>query len=257
MTSSNDSSATPLAHGSSLVGLIGLLGLTLLVGGSYLAAPAHTVAVAVVAALIGLGWPHFLGIPARKTLGAVLGLSAVASVVTAAMTKAPGFLEWTPAFIALGCMAVMLVQLIRGTGQAARLESTLGACAGVMLAALSAGWIANTRYNGVSEMVLVAGISAAVALLVGMIRWPDRIVAPLGVVMAALAAPLSGLVFSDLAVVPAAVTGVVVASVLMSFRRLVSLHRGSLSVMAAIGVGLAPVAAVGALAYFIDKLLTV
>ncbi|MNI61545.1 hypothetical protein D3C73_1168240 [compost metagenome] len=152
-------------------------------------------------------------------------------------------------------MAVFVVQLIRGTGQAQRLESTLGCSAGVLLNCLGAGWIASARFNGVKEMVLVAGLSAAAALLVGIIRWPDRIVAPLGVVMAGLMGPLAGLVFSDIAVLPAALVGVVMGSVLVCFRRMTTLRRGRLNIPAAIGMGVAPVWAVGALAYFIDKLL--
>ncbi len=79
--------------------------------------------------------------------------------------------------------------------------------------------------------------------------------APLGVVGAGLAGPLAGLVFSDIAVLPAAIVGVVVGAVLVSFRRLVILRGESLSFAAALGMGLGPVSAVGSLAYFIDKLL--
>jgi len=43
--------------------------------------------------------------------------------------------------------------------------------------------------------------------------------------------------------------------VLVSFRRLVTLHNEQLNFPAALGMGLGPVAAVGSLAYFIDKLL--
>jgi hypothetical protein len=62
-------------------------------------------------------------------------------------------------------------------------------------------------------------------------------------------------VFSDIAVLPAALVGVVVGSVLVSFRRLVVLRGETLDLPAALGIGLAPVSAVGSLAYFIDKLL--
>jgi hypothetical protein len=207
------------------------------------------------AAAVGIGWPHFLRIPAKKTLAAVIALPGAGAAVAAGFTPAPGYLDWTPAFIALGMMAVFVVQLIRGTGQAQRLESTLGCCAGVLLACLGSGWIAGARFNGVREMLLVAAISAAVALLAGLIRWPDSIVAPLGIVMAGLAGPLAGLVLSDIAVLPAAIFGVVVGAVLASFRRLATLRGAPLNVPAAFSMGLAPVSAVGSLAYFIDKLL--
>jgi hypothetical protein len=237
------------------IGTIGLAGLAVFIGGAY-TSPEVLLGVAVAVALaVGIGWPHFLGIPAKKTLAAIIGLPGVGSAVAATYVPAPGFLDWTPAFIAAGVMAVFLMQLLRGTGQAQRLESTLGSSAGVLLSCLGAGWIAASRFNGVKEMLLVAGISAAFALLAGLIRWPDRIVAPLGIVLAGLTAPLAGLIFSNIAVIPAAVVGVVVGSVLVSLRRLVILRGDRIDFSAALGMGLAPVAAVGSLAYFIDKLL--
>jgi hypothetical protein len=237
------------------IGIVGLAGLVAVIAGAY-SAPEALLAVGCLTALgIGIGWPHFLGIPAKKTLAALIGLPGVGSAIAATYLPAPGFLDWTPSFIAAGVMAIFVMQLVRGTGQAQRLESTLGSCAGVMLSCLGAGWIAGSRFNGVREMVLVAGVSAAIALLAGLIRWPDRVVAPLGIIGAGLAGPLAGLVFSDIAVLPAALVGVVVGSVLVSFRRLVVLRGEALNFPAALGMGLAPVSAIGSLAYFIDKLL--
>ncbi|MFJ6079011.1 permease [Pseudarthrobacter sp. NPDC092419] len=241
--------------GSWVIGVVGIAGLVAIIAGVY-SSVAVLVTVAVLTAVaVGIGWPHFLRIPAKKTLAAVIALPGVGSALAAASAPAPGYLDRTPAFIALGIMAVFVVQLIRGTGQAQRLESTLGCSAGVLLSCLGAGWIAGARFNGVREMLLVAAISAAVALLVGLIRWPDNIVAPLEISLAGLAGPLAGLVLSDIAVLPAAIFGVVVGAVLASFRRLVTLRGAPLNIPAAVAIGLAPVSAVGSLAYFIDKLL--
>jgi hypothetical protein len=241
--------------GSWTIGVVGIAGLAAIIAGVYASREALVAVAVLIAAAVGIGWPHFLRIPAKKTLAAVIGLAGAGSALAAAYAPAPGFLDWTPPFIALGIMAVFVVQLIRGTGQAQRLESTLGCSAGVLLSCLGAGWIAGARFNGVREMLLVAAISAAVALLAGLIRWPDSIVAPLGIVLAGLAGPLAGLVLSDIAVLPAAIFGVVVGAVLVSFRRLVTLRGAPLNVPAALSMGLAPVSAVGSLAYFIDKLL--
>jgi hypothetical protein len=237
------------------IGIIGLAGLAVIVIGAYSSPVVLLVAAVVLALAVGVGWPHFLGIPARKTLAVLIGLPGAGSAVAATYVPAPAFLDWTPAFIAAGVVAVFVMQLIRGTGQAQRLESILGSCAGVLLCCLGAGWIAASRFNGVREMLLVAAISAAVALMTGLFRWPDRIVAPLGIILAGLAGPMAGLIFSDIAVVPAALVGVVIGSVLVSFRRLVILRGEALNVAAAVSVAIAPVLAVGSLAYFIDKIL--
>lgn len=241
--------------GSWTIGLVGMAGLAAIITGVYTSREVLVVVAVLIAAAVGIGWPHFLRIPAKKTLAAVIALPGAASALAAAMVPAPGYLDWTPGFIALGMMAVFVVQLIRGTGQAQRLESTLGCCVGVLLSCLGSGWVAGARFNGVREMLLVAAISAAVALLTGLIRWPDSVVAPLGMVLAGLAGPLAGLVLSDIAVLPAAIFGVVVGAVLASFRRMATLRGAPLNVPAALSMGLAPVSAVGSLAYFIDKLL--
>lgn len=247
------------AYGASvqlwLIGLAGLVCLAAILAGVY-SSPGALLGVAAAAVLLmGYGWPHFLEVPARKTLAAVIALPGVGSAWAASALPGPGYLDATPAFMALGFIAVFIVQLVRGTGQEKRLESTLGSCAGVLLSCLGAGWIAGARFNGVREMLAVAAVSAAVAVVVCLIRWPDRIVAPLGIVVAGLSGPLAGLVFSDIAVVPAAIFGIVVGAVLVAFRRLATLHTSPLSVPAALSIGIAPVLAVGSLAYFIDKLL--
>ena len=250
-----DLQAPPRSLGSWVIGAAGIAGLAAIIGGLYASREALVAVAVLIAAAVGIGWPHFLRIPAKKTLAAVIALPGAFSALAAALAPAPGYLDWTPGFVAVGMMAVFVVQLIRGTGQAQRLESTLGCCVGVLMSCLGAGWVAGARFNGVREMLLVAAASAAVALLAGMIRWPDNIIAPLCIVLAGLAGPLAGLVFSDIAVLPAAIFGVVVGAVLASFRRLVTLRGAPLNFPAALGIGLAPVSAVGSLAYFIDKLL--
>ncbi|WP_026555801.1 hypothetical protein [Arthrobacter sp. 35W] len=238
-----------------IVGLAPIVALAAVIGGSY-SAPGVRLGVAVlVAALFGLGWPHYLGIPAKKTLGVIIALAGACSAVGAAFTAGPGYLDQAPIFIALGIGSVFAVQLVRGTGQIHRLESTLGAGAGVAMSAMGAGWIAAHRFTGDGGMTLVTGVAALVALGVGLLRWPDRIVAPLGMVLATLAGPLAAMVLTDFSLLPAAVVSAVVAAIVMAFRKLSSLAGAPRSVPGALAMGLAPVSSLGALVYFIDKLL--
>jgi hypothetical protein len=104
-------------------------------------------------------------------------------------------------------------------------------------------------------MMLITGASAVVALLIGLIRWPDRIIAPVAVVLAALAGPMAALLFSDIHILPAVIIGALVAGVLVSFRRLGNLAGTPRSLPGAIAMGIGPVTALGSLVYFLDKLL--
>ena len=59
------------------VGIIGLAGLAAIVAGAYASPEALLAVAALAAAGIGIGWPHFLGIPAKKTLAVLIGLPGV------------------------------------------------------------------------------------------------------------------------------------------------------------------------------------
>ncbi|MBG0739973.1 permease [Paeniglutamicibacter antarcticus] len=236
-------------------GIAGIVALAVIIAASYATLSISLSAGIVLSAVLGMGWPHYLGVPAKKTLGSVIALTGACASVTAALTPGPGYLSWLPVFLAVGVGAVFVVQLVRGTGQSHRLESTLGASAGVLLAGLGSGWIASHRFTGETAMTLIAGVSALVALLIGMIRWPDRVIAPLAIILAALAGPLAALLFSEVHIIQAAIIGAVIAAVLMSFRRLGTAAGRPRNVQGAIAMGIAPLGALGALVYFIDKLL--
>ncbi|NYE95320.1 hypothetical protein FHU41_001541 [Psychromicrobium silvestre] len=239
------------------VGLTGLLGLAAILAVSYAASGLELAVAIILAALFGFGWPHYLAIPARKTLGTAISLVGALSAITAHFNSGPGYLLWVAPIIAVGVGAVFIIQLIRGTGQSHRLESIFGGVVGVLIAAVGSGWIAAHRFTGDSAMTLITGASAVVVLLLGLIRWPDRIIAPLGLILGTLAGPLVGLLFSDMHILQAAIIGFVVAAILLSFRRLASIAPAVHSIPGGIALGLAPIFSLGAMVYFIDKMLIV
>jgi hypothetical protein len=240
---------------SSIAGLIGIIALGLLVAGHYLGL-AYTVGVGITLAVVfGFGWPHYLGIPAKKTLGTVIALTGAGSALTVGLTTGRDYLAWTPIYIAVGFGAVMVVQLIRGTGQKGRLESTLGAGAGVLIAGCACGWVATLRYLGEPGMTLIVAISAAIAILAAMLPWPDRAVAPLAIGLAALAGPLAALLFSDVRIVPAMVLGLISGAVIAAFRRLRTLSLPSKRFIGGASAALAPLLPLGTLLYFVEKII--
>jgi hypothetical protein len=228
------------------------------VGASYLSLPALTAVVCVSAVVIGVGWPVLLEVPAKKTLAVVISLAGIATAVLATVAPAGMPLLWMAVVIALGVMAVFLIQLIRGTGQPHRLESTFGASAGLVLTSLGAGWVAaerlaaNTANTG---MMLVTGISMLVAIGACLLPWPDRMVAPLGVVLATLAGTLAAPLFSNVPMFPAAVVGAVVGIILVCFRRLILAGGGPTRLPAMLAAGAAPVMSAGSLVYFLERML--
>lgn len=241
-----------------MAALVAVVALAAIVGASYLSLPATAVVVVVLVLAAAIGWPYVLGVPARKSQSTAIALSALAACAAAYVSPSGAALTWLPVAVALGLGAVFLIQLLRGTGQSFRLESTLGTSSGVLLTALGAGWIAaeNLSVNaGTSGVTLVTGISVLAALLVALLPWPDRMVAPIGVLLAALAGPLCALVFTDVEELPAAVIGAVCGAVIMAARRLVISRDTPLSAPALIAVGAAPILGLGSLVYFLERLL--
>lgn len=241
-----------------MAALVAVVSLAAIVGASYLSLPATAAVVVVLVLAAAVGWPYVLGVPARKSQSAAIALSALAACAAAYVSPSGAALTWLPVAVALGLGAVFLIQLLRGTGQSLRLESTLGTSSGVLLTALGAGWIAaeNLSVNaGTSGVTLVTGISVLAAILVALLPWPDRMVAPIGVLLAALAGPLCALVFTDVEALPAAVIGAVCGAVIMAARRLIISRDAPLGAPALIAVGAAPILGLGSLVYFLERLL--
>lgn len=241
-----------------MAALVAAVALIAVVGASYVSLTVSAVAVVVLILVAAIGWPHLLGVPARKSQSAAIALSALAATAAAYFSPSGAALTWLPVAVALGVGAIFLIQLLRGTGQSHRLESTLGASSGVLLIALGAGWVAaeNLGVNaGSSGVTLVTGISVLIAIATALLPWPDRMVGPLGVVLAALAGPLCALIFTDVEGLAAAIIGAVCGAVVMAGRRLVISRETPLNPAAVFAVGVAPILGIGSLAYFLERLL--
>lgn len=235
------------------------------------------------------GFPRLIGLPAPLPLGIVIALAGIGSATTAAVAPMPVPLQWMGAFCAVGVVLVFLTQLLRGTGESQRLESTLGGCVGVLIAVFGSGWVGADRLapNAADgSMMLLSGLSLAAAVLVSSLRWPTRITAPLGLVAAILVGGIASAVSADVTVVPGIVVGAVVGVVVVCLRVMLvseaSALRGSAITAAAPGVpgtptdhpvveaapgnpvldpwgaiagGVAAVIASGALVYYTERLL--
>lgn len=240
-----------------MVGAIAAAAVSAIVAVAYVSLEASAAVVGVLILVAGIGWPHVLGVPAKKSQSTAMILSALAATVAAYAAPANQLMMWMPPAVALGVGAVFMIQLIRGTGQSHRLESTLGASVGVFMISLGSGWVAAERLAvnaGNSGVMLVTGISVLIALAAAVLPWPDRIVAPIGVALAALAGPLCAILFTDVAGLPAAVIGAVCGAVVVAARRLLISRETPLNVLAALSVGTVPILAIGSLVYFLDKL---
>ncbi|GER21558.1 hypothetical protein NCCP1664_00550 [Zafaria cholistanensis] len=208
--------------------------------------------------LFAAGWPRLFGLPAATQIAAVLGAAGLAAAAGAALAPMPQPLFWMAPAAAVGLILAFLVQLLRGTGEKLRLESMLSSATGALVVASGSGWIALDRIAGTaaeSSLMVAAGASMAAAILVCTIRWPDRIVGPLAVVVAVLVGGLATLAFGTAPLLPALAVGAVSGAVIAGVRSLVVSSGGPRGTLAAIATGLCAVLGSGTLAYFLERLL--
>ncbi|MCW1249750.1 permease [Acaricomes phytoseiuli] len=211
----------------------------------------------VLVAFFAIGWPRYLGIPARKTLSLVIGIVGAIGMLIAHFTPASdlrGLLGWLAPVIALGIGAVIVVQLIRGTGQSHRLESGFGSVTGVILVTSGAGWLAILRSSGGFELLPGAAACVLVVVLLSMTSWPDQIVAPFGLALGALAAALVTLLISgpDF-LIAAIVAALVTAAIFLGFRKMMIMAQPPTEILSQLALGAAPVLALGSMLYFVGR----
>lgn len=193
------------------------------------------------------GFPRLIGLPAPVPLGIVIALAGIGSATTAVVVPMPSPLQWMGSFCAVGVILVFLTQLLRGTGERQRLESTLGGCVGVLIVVFGSGWVGADRLAANAadgSMMLLSGLSLAAAVLVSSINWPERVTGPLAMLAAVLVGGISSALSTDVSVVPGIVVGAVVGAVVVCLHVMLvseaSMLRGRAITAAAPGVPGAP-----------------
>lgn len=251
---------------------------------------------AVVVALCGVvavGWPQLMGVEARKSLSAVIFLSGVvAALGSAIVERAESLFFWSSVALAFGVMSVFVIQVVRGTGQPQRLESTIGACGGVVIATTAAGWVSGLRYpaelvsvhqadsrgllavrglfhyedsailavtgtDGDLSVVGLAAMTLVASALAACLPVRDAIALPLVVFVGAGAGIALGVLWGELTLLFVGILGVGAGMLMASFRRFLILRGPPQGMLAACAVGGAPIAAMGAVVYFTERLLFV
>ncbi len=240
----------------------GTIALALLVGAGYLPGQregaAHWPLAAATLALIAVfavGWPRLMKLSAPAPVSAVIFLAGAGATVLGLMAPARPSLGWVPPALALGVILMFLTQLARGTDATKRLESVAVGIFGMLIAAFGSGWAVLGTEPAWRPVVLVAGISMLGAAVPGVLRLPDRIVFPLGFVLAVLFGGTASMLDPALQLAPALVLGAACGLVVVGARAmLVSLGgpKGGGQMAAA---ALAPLLVCGSVTWYVLVLL--
>lgn len=272
-----------------------------------------TAVVCAVCLVVALGWPQLMGVSARRSLSAViLAAGVVAAVGAGIVGSRENLFFWSSVALAFGVMTVFVIQVLRGAevpasgspeprsasgetasgGRSDRLESTLGACAGVVITTTAAGWVAGLRYpyelstaggadmlsamsswnrlhyeqwgvlsatgpGGELSVVALAAVALIAATLIACLPGRSRLVVPATVLAGCAGSLAMALLWGELTLLFAAVLGLCAGALVGAFRRFLALHGPPEGLAAACAVGAAPVAVMGALVYFTERLLFV
>jgi hypothetical protein len=256
------------ATATATLALAGLVALA-----SFAPAGVLVLAVLLVAALVAIGWPDLLDLPTRRGTTAVVVVAAVCAgaVATAAVlqaradgTQVSGVLGRLPVVAALALLLAFVHQLLRRDGRPRLVESVTGAVSGQAVVVLAAAWIAvPTTYAGaqLAPVVLAAVVTTSA---VAATTWPLRVVGPVNLLVGAATGYLAGAVTVLLGgqgvvsegrwAVAGIVAGAGVGLLVSAWRALTSPLPSVHSLPAALAVAAVPVAASGAAAYLVGRL---
>lgn len=236
----------------------GIVALALLIGASYLPVGTGWPVLAVVLLLIAafsVGWPRLLRVQGPNPVSLVMFLTAALAAVLAFVAQPLPGLLWLAPSVGIGTIAMFLTQLLRGTGATARLETAASGMAGLVIASLGAGWVALGTNTGWRELGLIGGLAIVAAAAPGVLRLPDRIVFPLGLVLAVLVGGAASVFYPSVHVVPGLALGAACGLVIVGSRAMLvtsGTPRGFAQMLAG---AVAPVFVCGAVIWFAQLLL--
>ena len=272
--------------------LAALVGALALAAAAWLGVAALTAVVCVLCGLVALGWPQLMGLTARRSLSAVIfAAGAVSTIGAAIVTRVESLFFWSAVALAFGVMVVFVIQVLRGADRPNRLESTLGACAGVVVTTMAAGWVAGLRYpagmgdgepddvgidllrvrgllpyeewgilgvtgpGGELSVVILAAFALIAGTAAACLPVRDAVALPATVVASLAAAVGVALLWGELTLLFAGALGVAAGALLASFRRFLVLQGVPTGLLPKLAVGAAPIAVMGGLVYFTERLL--
>lgn len=172
------------------------------------------VAVALLGAIIGIGWPRLLELPSRLGTMLIVGGSGIASALL--VVWRPERLDPVTAILivcALGVLASFIHQMLRRSRH--DLTSSLaGTVAGVFVTGFAACWVlaqAEASAPAQSGLIAAIGIGLSASLLVDAAPLPSRLRFGVSVLLGAAITGALAMRLADVALLPAALVGAVVA----------------------------------------------
>ncbi|HEX3003644.1 MAG TPA: hypothetical protein VHO27_05500 [Angustibacter sp.] len=212
-------------------------------------------AVGLAAVVMAWGWPDLLDLPSPRGTRTVVALAGVGCAVAVAATGDEPRLRWLALAVALGVLAEFVHQLARRDARPRLVESVTGAVTGIVVLASLSAVVALPATPVTESGVVVWGGAVATALAGVLLPWPGRLSFPVGLVAGALVAGLLGGVFAEETVVVGLVTGLLSAATALLLHRTLAVMPAAARAPGWVALAVAPLAASGAVAYVVLRLM--
>lgn len=235
----------------------GSVALALIVGASYLpiaAGWAVPVAVVLVLAVFSFGWPRMLQVPVPLPVSLIifLGSTACALLAFLPIPQTGAGMLWLAPIVGVGAILLFLTQLFRGTDAKSRLESVAIGIGGLVIGSLGSGWVALGSTTEWRAVALIAALSMLAAAIPGVLRLPDRIVFPLGFLLAVLVGGAASMIDNNVNVVPGLVLGAACGLVIVATRAMLVSAGGPRTTTQMLAAACTPVLICGAVIWYVQ-----
>jgi hypothetical protein len=212
-------------------------------------------ALALLVAVLALGWPSLLELPSARGSAAVLALGGTAAVAAVALARSEPRLDGLAPALAGSVVCAFVHQLARRDGRPRLVDSVAGEVTGVvLLASLSAVQALPSTPPGTTG-VLVWAAAAAAALATQVVRSSGPVGVPVGLVAGAVAGGLAAALAPDGRLMAGLVAGGLVGGVAVMVQRLLLTLPGAVRGPGWLAVAVAPVAASGLVGYVALRLM--
>jgi hypothetical protein len=125
--------------------------------------------VVAVAAVLAIGWPVLLNLPARDASAVVVLIGGAGGVLAVGLTPGEPVMRGLPEVVALAVLLTFVAELVRTDGRPRLVDSVSGGVSGVLVATAAAGWIAALRVPGGVSLVVTGALALVLAASVSAI----------------------------------------------------------------------------------------
>lgn len=236
--------ATVTAAAAALIGVAGFLGTR------YLA-----IAVLGLITVTALGWPALLRASRRRQGSVILIVGGALSLIAVVVGRTEPHLRLMVITVAAMVIAALASEVFYASSRGRTVTSVAAVCAGAIVVASGAAWVAASRTEGGDDLVIASAAAIAISSIAAVATRNGHANTLIALVLGTAAGLGAGAFFPDLAWYAGGVAGLVCAIVVTLLQELHRREPQPRERMAGMASAVAPVLSAGALVYIGGRLL--